>query len=192
MSQRTPPNPQHKRKKKMLDSNMLDIIRGIAQAAANVKAMKGSSYKGRTLEQDIPLRKNEEISISDRRVQDGFYVKFGDNLLTVGYQSDIQLRELYESGKFEDEMENVMKEIVSFLKKEYKSVTGNSLSLSPEGEIDVLVQSTSNVRSFVNVSKQYKIGGVESSAEEERTIDEKFKKFLDQGGWTGASDNGND
>ena len=176
----------------MLDSNMLDIIRGIAQAAANVKAMKGSSYKGRTLEQDIPLRKNEEISISDRRVQDGFYVKFGDNLLTVGYQSDIQLRELYESGKFEDEMENVMKEIVSFLKKEYKSVTGNSLSLSPEGEIDVLVQSTSNVRSFVNVSKQYKIGGVESSAEEERTIDEKFKKFLDQGGWTGASDNGND
>ena len=89
-------------------------------------------------------------------------------------------------------MENVMKEIVSFLKKEYKSVTGNSLSLSPEGEIDVLVQSTSNVRSFVNVSKQYKIGGVESSAEEERTIDEKFKKFLDQGGWTGASDNGND
>ena len=85
-----------------------------------------------------------------------------------------------------------MKEIVSFLKKEYKSVTGNSLALSPEGEIDVLVQSTSNVRSFVNVSKQYNIGGVESSAEAERTIDEKFKKFLDQGGWTGASDSGND
>tara|TARA_R110000824_G_scaffold158500_5_gene332460 strand:- start:585 stop:1115 length:531 start_codon:yes stop_codon:yes gene_type:complete len=176
----------------MPESNMLDIIQGIAQAAANVKAIGGSTYKGRALEQDIGLRRNEEISITDKRVHDGFYVKFGDNLLTIGYQSDIQLKELHDAGKFEDEMENVMKEIVSFLKKEYKTITKNSLSLTPDTDIDVLVQSASNVRSFVNVSKVYKIGGVDSTAEEERTIDAKFQKFLEQGGWKGASDNGND
>jgi hypothetical protein len=176
----------------MSNSNMLDIIRGISQAATNVNAMKGSSYKGRTLEQDIPLRRNEELSIHDRRVRDGFYVKFGDNMLKIGYQSDIQLKELHDAGKFEDEMENVMKEIVSFLKKEYKAVTGKSLTLKPEKDIDVLVQSTSNVRSFVNVSKKYTIGGIDSTAEEERTVDAKFQKFLEQGGWKGASDDGND
>jgi len=91
-----------------------------------------------------------------------------------------------------DEMERVMKDITSFLKKEYKSVTGNTLSLTASGEIDILVQSTSNVRSFVNAVKYYKIGGVDSTAEEERTIDAKFKKFLDQGGWKKASSNGKD
>ena len=164
---------------------MLDIIRGIAQAAANLKAVNGASHNGRTLER-------ESYNINDSRVRDGFYVKFGDNLLTLGYQSDIELKELHEAGKFEDEMESVMKDVVSFLKKEYRSVTGKSLTLSSEGDVDVMVQSTSNVRSFVNVSKLYKIGGIESSAPEERTIDAKFQKFLEQGGWTGASDNGND
>lgn len=176
----------------MSESNILDIIQGIAQAAVNINALKGSSYKGRTLEQDIGLRRNEEISIHDKRVRDGFNVKFGDDHLCVAYQSDIELKELHESGKFEDEMERVMKEITSFLKKEYKAVTGNSLKLSSAGDVDVLVQSTSNVRSFVNVVKYYKIGGIDSTAEEERTIDAKFQKFLDQGGWKGASDNGND
>ncbi len=89
-------------------------------------------------------------------------------------------------------MERVMKEISSFLKKEYKAVTGKALKLTAEGEIDILVQSTSAVRSFVNAVKTYKIGGVEVFEEEERTIDAKFQKFLDQGGWKKASKNGND
>jgi len=183
----------------MAESNMLEIIRGIAQAAANAKAHPGTTYKGRELGADIGLKKDadpfdmsQNIRIRDRRLHDGFSVKFGDDHLCVIYQSDIELKELYESGKFEDEMERVMKDITSFLKKEYKSVTGNTLSLSASGEIDILVQSTSNVRSFVNAVKYYKIGGVDSTAEEERTIDAKFKKFLDQGGWKKASSNGKD
>jgi cellobiose phosphorylase len=163
----------------MPDSNMLQIIRGIAQAAANANAMHGSSYKGRVLEPDVGLKRDEEIPITDKRVRDGFNVKFGDDKIRIVYQSDIELRELYDSGKYEDEME-------------YKAVTGNTLTLTPEGEIDILAQSTTNVRSFVNVVKYYKIGGVDSTAEEERTIDAKFQKFLDQGGWTKASGDGND
>ena len=171
---------------------MLEIIRGIAQAAANANAIHGLTYKGRVLEPNIGLKRDRELTIHDKRIHDGFKVRFRDNLLYLSYQSDIELREMYEKGKFEDEMERVMKEIVSFLKKEFRAVTGKSLKLTPEGEIDILVQSTSAVRSFVNAVKKYKIGGVESTAEEERTIDAKFQKFLDQGGWTGASDNGND
>jgi hypothetical protein len=183
----------------MAESNMIDIIQGIAQAVANAKAYPGSTYKGRTLEPKIGLKKDEDpfdmtknLYIRDRRLHDGFSVKFGDDHLCIVYQSDIELKELYDSGKYEDEMERVMKDIASFLKKEYKAVTGNTLTLTPTDDIDVLVQSTSNVRSFVNVVKYFKIGGVDSTAEEERTIDAKFQKFLDQGGWKKASSTGKD
>ena len=176
----------------MPDSNMLQIIRGIAQAAANANTMSGYSSNGRVLEPNVGLKRDQELPITDKRVRDGFNVRFGDDNLCIVYQSDVELKELYESGKYEDEMERVMRDIVSFLKKEYKVVTGNSLTLTPEGEIDILVQSTSNVRSFVNAVKYYKIGGVDSTAEEERTIDAKFRKFLDQGGWKRASGNGDD
>ena len=176
----------------MPDSNMLQIIRGIAQAAANANTLAGLSSNGRVLEPNVGLKRDQEIPITDRRVRDGFNVRFGDDHLCIVYQSDVELKELYAKGKFEDEMERVMRDIVSFLKKEYKAVTGKSLSLTPQGEIDILAQSTSNVRSFINAVKYYKIGGVDSTAEEERTIDAKFQKFLDQGGWKKASSNGND
>ena len=38
-----------------------------------------------------------------------------------------------------------MSDIVSFLKKEYKKITGNALSLTASEDIDILVQSTSRV-----------------------------------------------
>ena len=183
----------------MAESNIVDIIRGISQAVANAKAYPGTTYKGRVLDPKIGLKKDEDpfdmsqnIRIRDRRLHDNFSIKFGDDHLCIIYQSDIELKELYDSGKYEDEMERVMKDISSFLKKEYKAVTGNTLKLTPSGEIDILVQSASSVRSFVNVVKYYKIGGVDSTAEEERTVDAKFQKFLDQGGWKKASNTGKD
>ena len=117
----------------MADSNMLDIIRGIAQAALNANSIPGFTYKGRVLEPNIGLKRDRELSIHDKRIHDGFKVRFRDNLLYLSYQSDIELREMYEKGKFEDEMESVMKDVVSFLKKEYRSAAGKNLSLVQEG-----------------------------------------------------------
>ena len=83
--------------------------------------------------------------------------------------------------------EQTLNDIVNHLKKQYKKITGNALSLSPQGEADLLVQSTSRVRVFVTANKTYKIGGatgVVSAREPSREkLEASFKSFLDKGGF---------
>mgnify|MGYP001300527498 FL=1 len=70
-----------------------------------------------------------------------------------------------------------------FLQKEYKAVTGNSVSLTAHGEPKILVQSTSRVRSFVQAYQHYKISGVDSEPYLEPSVDrtrEVTRKFLSQ------------
>ena len=65
----------------------LEIIRGIAQAAANAYDGAhdlGSSYEGGD-EKIVGLKREEGHMINDRRVIDGFNVKFMGNVLRVTY-----------------------------------------------------------------------------------------------------------
>ena len=76
----------------------------------------------------------------------------------------------------------MINDIAKFLRKEYKSVTGNSLTLTAEGDVKVDVQSTSRVRAWVQGQRHYKIGGL-SDVEEvggasEDKLDSAIKKFL--------------
>jgi hypothetical protein len=91
---------------------------------------------------------------------DGFKIKLSGNHCIVNYQSDIKLKEVY-AGGFEGEMEQTLQDIADHLKKKYKKLTGNSVTLTPDGDADVLVQSTSRVRVFVNAQKKFRIGGLE-------------------------------
>ena len=127
-------------------SNIIDIVNGISQAAAN--AYDGAL--GEDYEPDKPgiLRREEGDALIDQRVMDGFNVKFYGDMMCISYQSHIKLKEVY-AGGFEGEMERMINDIKNFLQKEYNSITGKSVSLKAEGEIDVLVQSVSRVRSFV-------------------------------------------
>ena len=63
------------------------------------------------------------------------------------------------------------------------------MTLTEEGECDVMVQSTSRVRSWVQAKKHYKVSGLSEEmqiAEESKdTLDRGWKSFLEQGGWTG-------
>jgi len=71
-------------------------------------------------------------------------------------------------------------------KKEYKKITGSSLSLKAVGEVDAIVQNTSRVRTWVQAKQYFDIGGVDAEAvsgESKDSVDSKFKSFLDQGGW---------
>jgi hypothetical protein len=97
----------------------LEIIQGIAQAAAN--AYDGShvgKYNVGGEDKKIGLRREEGDPILDSRVIDGFKVKFKGNKLCVNYQSEIRMKEVHKGGKFESEMEQTMADIVKFLKKE--------------------------------------------------------------------------
>lgn len=68
-------------------------------------------------------------------------------MMCLSYQSEIQLKEVY-AGGFEEEMDQRLTDISGWLKMNIK-ITGNSVTLTEEGEIDVMVQNSSRVRSWV-------------------------------------------
>ena len=167
-------------------ATVYEIVQGLSQAAAN-------AYDGALDENGEPLnaglQREEGDPILDKRVIDGFNVKFYGNMMCIGYQSEVQLKEVYANG-FEGEVEQRVADIASFLKKEYKKITGNSVSLTEEGEIDVRVETSSRVRSWVTAKMHYKVGGLDEAmkndAESKDNVESGWKSFLDLGGWKGA------
>ena len=165
-----------------MSQQTLDVIRGIAQAAAN-------AYDGAFDSNGDPikmgLKREEGHPVLSSRNMDGFKVKVSCNYMDINYQAEIKLRDVHNT-KFEDELEQTIADIASWLKKEYKKITGNTLSLTPEGDVDAIVQSTSKVRVFVNATKTFKIGGLEGVDDKlqpsEDTVQKNFKDFLNQGG----------
>jgi len=135
----------------------LEIVRGISQVLAN-------SYDGALDENGDPikigLRREEEVKITDRRVMDGFGFTIAGNRLRISYQSECSLKEVHQSNKFESDIGSMIENIKKFLTKEYKKVTGETLSLTKDGEIDILVQSISRQRTDVCANQHYKIGGL--------------------------------
>ena len=154
-------------------SNIIDIVNGISQAAAN--AYDGAlNEKGEPLE--VGLRREEGNPILDKRVMDGFKVKIAGNILNITYQSEILLKEVYK-GDFEEEISQRIQDISSFLKKEYKKITGNSLTLTKEDkEPNILVQSTSRIRSWVEANQKFKIGGIPEQEDVGTTVEERLDK----------------
>lgn len=167
----------------------LDIIRGIAQAA-------GNSYDGALDDKGEPvkigLKREEGNPLLDSRTMDGFKIRCHGTKLLVSYQSDIKLKDVHK-GNFESEMEITMGNIIKHLKKQYRNATGKALKLTSEGDVEVLVQSTSKVRVFACCNKTYKIGGLEDiddvSTPSEDRLEGKFKSFLAQGGFGSAPQN---
>lgn len=166
----------------------LEIIQGIAQAAAN--AYDGShvgKYNADGEEKKIGLRREEGDPILDSRVIDGFKVKFKGNKLCITYQSEIRLKEVHKGAKFESEMEGVMADIVKFLKKEYKTITGNTLSLKPIDEVDIFVQPISRTRTDLSMYQEFEITSYDSKVviavglPSEDTTRDAIKKFLSLG-----------
>mgnify|MGYP001384945036 CR=1 FL=1 len=165
-------------------ATVYEIVQGLSQAAAN-------AYDGALDENGEPLKaglqREDGDPILDKRIMDGFNVKFYGNMMCIGYHSEVQLKEVYANG-FESDVEKRISDIASFLKKEYKKLTGNSVTLTKEGEVDVRVENSSRVRSWVMAKCHYKVSGLE----EEMNVDAGSKAptaywqdFLSQGGWTG-------
>ena len=68
----------------------------------------------------------------------------------------------------------------------FKSKFSSSISLSKEGEIDIRVENSSRVRSWVTAKMHYKVGGLEEVAIVGEATEDKlaagWEKFLSQGG----------
>jgi hypothetical protein len=112
----------------------LEIINGISQIVAN-------TYDGAHDESGEPikigLKREEGHPLLDSRVMDGFKVSFYDDRICIHYHSEVKLKDIY-SGTFEQDTEAMIDQIAKFIKKEYKKVTGNALTLKAEGEAKIV------------------------------------------------------
>ncbi len=167
-------------------ATVYDIIKGINQAAAN--AYDGSHEE--TLTSDgrarvAGLKREDGHYINDRRVMDGFMVQIHGPILRVKYQADARIKDVAKNN-FEGEIERHLAEIVKFLKKEYKAITGDTLTLTKEGDHHILVQRISNYRTDVQAHCDYRIGGisevdlVEAGDKRER-LDQAVRDWLSLG-----------
>ena len=141
-------------------ATVYDIIKGINQAAAN--AYDGSHderYSSDGESRSAGLKREDGDAVIDARVMDGFKVRFHGDKLVVLYHSELPIKEVHNSN-IQNEVESMFSSIVKYLKKEYKSVTGNSLTLSSEGDAQILLQNMSRIRTWVQANKTYKIGGL--------------------------------
>ena len=163
-----------------MSQEIVDVLRGISGAAA-------SMYDG-ALDDDgepikIGLKREEGNPILDSRTIDGCKVRVSGKTLIVSYHSECKLKDVYATN-FLNDLEQTMADIVKFLKKRYRKITGKALSLKEKGECNARVESTSRVRVFVTARKDYEIsglGGVEDTgAESKDSLEASFKKFLDQ------------
>jgi hypothetical protein len=163
-------------------ATVYEIVQGLSQAAAN-------AYDGAMTEDGEPikagLKREEGDPLIDKRVMDGFNVKFHGNMMRLSYMSEVTLKEVYANG-FESDVESQMAEIVKFLKKEARKITGSTVKLTKEGEIDIRVENSSRVRSWVTAVMEYKVGGMEEAAIVGEATEDKlaagWEKFMSQGG----------
>tara|TARA_R100000900_G_scaffold109802_1_gene85388 strand:+ start:4615 stop:5160 length:546 start_codon:yes stop_codon:yes gene_type:complete len=165
-------------------ATVYDIVKGLSQAAAN-------AYDGALDENNEPLKiglnREDGDPILDKRVMDGFKVRFAGNTMHLTYMSEVQLKKVHQNG-FEDEVVATVNDVVKFLKKEYRKITGESVSLSQIEECDIRVESSSNVRSWLVACQSYTVGGLEEEMNNEdgsKAPDEHWQDFMSQGGWTG-------
>lgn len=165
-----------------MSKETLEIIRGLSQAAAN--AYDGGHMENYSLDGQVRktgLKREEGIPLLDKRCIDGFKVKFYGDSMVINYQSDVMMRDLKDDG-FENEITRTINEVKKFLQKEYKTITGKSISLTAKGEPQVIVQTTSRVRTFVQAYQHYKIGGLKMdqiNAPSEDITRDITKKFLE-------------
>ena len=145
----------------------LEIINGISQVLA-----KG--YDGALDENDEPLKvglKREEGNpLIDPRVVDGFGVKFESNCICITYSSEIKLKEVY-GGSLENDVSSKISDVATFIKKESRALTKSGLTLTADGEVNVLVQPVSRVRTLVTAVQKFKIGGIEEQKPDRPGVD---------------------
>ena len=163
-------------------ANTLEIVRGISQALAN-------KHDGAIDEEGNPLlsglkREGEDgiIPLHDKRVMDGFNVSFHGDQLCIHYHSEVTMKEVH--GKnFESDVGQMIADLSKYIKKQYKSVTKSALTLKEEGELDVLVQSVSRNRSWIQAKQYFTYGGEADALAEESDdkLDKAIKSFIELG-----------
>ena len=165
-----------------MSKKVLEIVRGISQAAADIGYDGAITEDGKPLE--IGMKREQGHPIYGSRVMDGFNIGISGKTLILTYHTDLKVKEIY-SQDLEVEIEGMMKKIIGELKKRYKANEGKALSLKKQGEVDVRVESTSRIRYWATAKCMYEIGNMGETLdildEGPPELEKNFKKFLEQG-----------
>jgi hypothetical protein len=104
------------------------------------------------------------------------------NKLCVSYTTEVLLSDIAAKGKYEDGLLQDVADVVSYIKKEFRKVTGSSLSLKEikDMEPEFHFMQTSRVRTEVKVTCHYEVGGLEDPSEEKDTFREKALKGMEK------------
>jgi len=153
----------------------IEILNGISQVMAN-------SHDGATDEKGEPisigLDREEGLPLVDKRVMDGFSVKMhGTNQLCIYYHTEMPIKAVHDKN-FESDIESKLSKIKSFLKSEFKKVTGNALSLSKKEDTHIDVEYISRIRSAIKAYQIYKVSGLKATEQEEYKLDSSIKDWL--------------
>ena len=145
-----------------------EVIQALHQAAAN--AYDGSEAK-------VGLRREEGDFILDSRIIDGFKIKVGGDVMKLIYHSEASMKEFH-GNNFEEDCAAMLKDIVKFLKAEYKKITGDALTLTEiDTEPDIVVTPISRIRTDVVACKRYKIGGLKDLTPVGQTSEDAWKEI---------------
>ena len=88
---------------------------------------------------------------------------------------------------FETDLSQMIADIASYLKKEYKKVTGSALKLEKQGDIEAIVQSVGAHRNWVQATCVYTLGGLGEAVEgalqgsDEDRLDKSIRSWLELG-----------
>jgi len=159
--------------------NLNDILQGISTVVNKYGHDGALDSEGDPVE--IGLKREEGHPINDSRVIDGFNIQFRADKMILNYHSEIMMSDVHKNG-FESGVEQTMADVVRWIKKEYKKLTGDAVTLSAQGEVEMHVETSSRVRAWVRARREYVIGGLDSidSSNPEKTLDAKFKSWLEK------------
>ena len=168
-------------------ATVIDIIKGISQAVANAyDGAHDERFASDGESRSAGLQREKGDLHIDARVMDGFNIKFHGDHLSIHYHGGCRLKDTHNRNKFESEINQHLADVAKYLKKEYKKITDNTLTLTKEADSEILVQYISRIRCDVQASQMYKIGGMDGVVDarepsSEERLDDTFKKWLKLG-----------
>ena len=118
---------------------------------------------------------------------DGFGCRIQGDILLVSYHAEMPL---YNSKphQLQDEVDQTLEDVISYLKKEYKKITGEALSLSAlDKEASVNAEYLNRQRLSVKAVKRWTISGLGDYSKglkadnEPASLDDVTKDFLQKG-----------
>jgi len=104
-------------------STVEEVAKGLSQVMAD-KYDGAMDDEGNPLETGLK-RGTFDAKLTDKRVNDGFGLSLNGNILVLNYEGEVSMKELKDKN-FEGDVEQTLADVLKFVKKHYKRVTGEN------------------------------------------------------------------